>query len=251
MRSFWERNPVSVSAIGDAPGTPEYFVTYDRMREQKESVRFSAWLHEYDRFAGRSVLDVGCGNGYVLAHYARLGARVTGIDITRAGIDISRQRFELSGLRGDFVVGSAEDLPFPDATFDCVCSMGVLHHIPRTQRAIDEIHRVTRQGGRLIVMFYHRNSARFRFAMRRVSAATGKPVAQLVNEVDGAANPLGVAYTGEELRAMLSSFRQVETFAGQLQGWHLLPRGGRWIPRFVLDALAPRLGWLLYARGYR
>ena len=47
----------------------------DRLREQTESVVFSAALHEYASFEGKQVLDVGCGNGYVLSRYAQHGAR--------------------------------------------------------------------------------------------------------------------------------------------------------------------------------
>ena len=85
-------------------------------------------------------------------------------------------------------------------------------------------------GGRLIVMFYHRNSALYRlhFPIRRV--ATGKSIQQQVNEVDGAGNPKGHVYSRRELRALLGRFEHLELFAGLLQGWMVLPKVGRFIP---------------------
>ena len=159
MRSFWEANPLAAAAIPYPLGTREYFEYYNRLREANESLEFSYWLHEYKAFAGKKVLDVGSGNGYVLSKYAQEGAEVYGVDLTQTAINLCRRRFELLGLPGNFSVGNAERLPFGDETFDCVCSMGVLHHTPDTPRAVEEVFRVLKPGGRLIVMFYHRNSA--------------------------------------------------------------------------------------------
>ena len=66
VRRFWEGHPVAAAAIPAERGTAQYFDVYDRLREVNESLVFSHALHEYRFFKGRAVLDVGCGNGYVL-----------------------------------------------------------------------------------------------------------------------------------------------------------------------------------------
>ena len=250
VRRFWQANPVAASAIPFPLGTPEYFSYYDRLRQENESVAFSAELHEYDRFAGRSVLDVGSGNGYVLSRYAAAGADTYGVDITEAGIALCRRRFSLLGLRGHFTVGNAEALPYASESFDCVCSMGVLHHTPDTATAVREVHRVLKPGGRLIVMFYHRNSFHYRvlFPVRRL--ISGKSLQQSVNEVDGVGNPKGDVYSREELRALLSGFCELEMFAGVLP-WHRLGALRRFVPGVARTWSERRLGWLLYAKAVR
>src|SRR5207245_4997879 len=60
----------------------------------------------------------------------------------------------------------AENLDFNDNSFDLVYSHGVLHHTPDTARAVREIHRVLRPGGRAVVMLYHRNSYNYRVNIR-------------------------------------------------------------------------------------
>lgn len=55
----------------------------------------------------------------------------------------------------------AEDLPFGDSSFDFVWSWGVIHHTPNTWLAVDEIHRVLREGGQTRVMVYHRHSVKY------------------------------------------------------------------------------------------
>ena len=109
VRAFWEGHPVAATSVVHEPGTPEFFAEYDRLREANEPIDFSYRLHEYRDFVGKRVLDVGCGNGYVLSRYAREGADTYGIDLTETAVGLSRRRFELSRLEGRFVVGSAED----------------------------------------------------------------------------------------------------------------------------------------------
>lgn len=249
VKAFWEANPVAAASVPYPLGSAEYFAHYDRLREANESVPFSASLHEYDNFADKAVLDVGCGNGYVLANYARAGARVSGIDLTRAAVDLAQKRFALAGLNGEFLTANAEELPFPDETFDCVCSMGVLHHTPGTERAVSEIWRVLKPGGRLIVMFYHRNSALYQVNFRIQHKFSRKSLQQLINEVDGVGNPKGDVYSRTELGQLLRAFGELEMFAGLLSGWMVLPRGGRFLPQQLLRPLASRWGWFLYAKG--
>lgn len=249
VRRFWDANPLCANIIPYTIGTPEYFVYYDALREEIESLEFSYRLHEYRHFANKRVLDVGCGNGYVLAKYAQEGATVTGVDITPTAIDLCRKRFEGLGLVGDFRIAQAEQLPFGDATFDCVCSMGVLHHVPDTAKAVAEIHRVLKPGGRLIVMFYHRDSALYRLKYRLLSRWQGRPIEQLVNEFDGVGNPKGTVFSKQELAELLSAFGSLEMFVGYLIGDMVLPRGGRFLPGILLKPFAGIFGWNLYAKG--
>lgn len=252
VREFWNANPLCARVIPYPPGSAEFFAFYDRLREANESPEFSRALHEYPAFRGKKVLDAGCGNGYVLWRYALEGARVTGIDLTETAVSISRKRFALAGLPGNFLVGNAETLPFEDGTFDCVCSMGVLHHTPDTARAMGEVHRVLKRGGRLIVMFYHRNSAAYRLRMPLVRLLTGKSIRRQVNEVDGSGNPKGDVYSRRELRDLLAPFVRIEMSAGLLTGEMILPKiGGFLFPRVLLRPFERRFGWFLYAKAVK
>jgi SAM-dependent methyltransferase len=247
-RAFWELHPVAAAGIPFPLGTREYFEYYDGLREVNEKLNFSYALHEYRNFSGKNVLDVGCGNGYVLSKYAGAGAHVFGIDLTRQGIDLSRQRFSYLGLQGEFHIANAEELPYEDQSFDCVCSMGVLHHVPDISKAIKEIFRVLKPGGRLIMMVYHRNSLEYRLLFPLNRFRKGKSITQLVNEVDGIGNPRGEVYSRSELRDLLSAFQGLEMFAGLLGGLtgiRFLPKLGR------ATGLERQLGWFLYAKGIK
>jgi ubiquinone/menaquinone biosynthesis C-methylase UbiE len=247
VRDFWEQNPLSSAAINCTIGSPEFYQIYDSLRETNEPPDFAKILHEYDRFSGTRVLEVGCGNGYTLGKYAQAGAEVYGIDVTETAVNISQKRFEYQKLKGDFVVGNAGDLPYEDNFFDCVCSMGVLHHVPDTEKAVVEMHRCLKPGGRLIIMVYHRDSIPYRIVMPLRTLLTGKSLQQLVNEVDGAGNPKGDVYSKKELKKLLVHFRDLEIFCRLLQPQKLR----RVLPSLIAEKLGTKWGWFLYAKGYK
>lgn len=95
---------------------------------------------------GQRVLDAGCGEGVLSCLMAERGAQVTAVDYSRPNIEAARARARALGPPCDeivFEVGDAENLPFPDGSFDCVVSNHVLEHIPSFLRGITELHRVT------------------------------------------------------------------------------------------------------------
>src|ERR1041385_1944525 len=108
VKDFWEKNPLCARDIPYALGSKEYFEYFDNLREAIEPSAFAEDLYEFKNFTGKKVLDVGCGNGWVLSRYAREGADVYGLDLTQTSIDICSKRFSLEGLKANFVVGNAE-----------------------------------------------------------------------------------------------------------------------------------------------
>ncbi len=106
---------------------------------------------------GDRVLDVGCGTG-VLTRLAALAAGPTGyaigIDPAAKMIGVAKKNALKEGSRAEFRLAVIEDLPFEDSRFDCVLSSAMLHHLPPDVKlkGLSEIHRVLKQGGRLILV---------------------------------------------------------------------------------------------------
>jgi len=97
--------------------------------------------------AGQSVLDVGCGTGVVAVTAARLGAKVTGLDLTPALLERARENSQISGAQVDWHEGDAESLPFDDGAFDVVLSQFGHIFAPRPEVATAQMLRVLKPGG--------------------------------------------------------------------------------------------------------
>ena len=80
---------------------------------------------------GRSILDVGCGDGHNAVLFARMGAKVTGIDVSPKAIDVARRRAEVNGVseRVTFIAAPIETVDLPDDAFDLVWADAILHHV--------------------------------------------------------------------------------------------------------------------------
>jgi ubiquinone/menaquinone biosynthesis C-methylase UbiE len=99
--------------------------------------------------AGERVLDVAAGNGNASLAAARRFARVTSVDYVPTLLDSARRRAEAECQAIDFRVADAEDLPFPDGTFDAVLSTFGVMFTPDQERAARELMHVLRPGGRI------------------------------------------------------------------------------------------------------
>ena len=95
------------------------------------------------------VADIGCGNGRYLAELARRGhaGPMVGADLSPGMLLAAGGRTPEAGL----LVADATALPFPDATADLTLAMHMLYHVPEPDRAVRELRRITRPGGRVIV----------------------------------------------------------------------------------------------------
>jgi ubiquinone/menaquinone biosynthesis C-methylase UbiE len=98
------------------------------------------------------VLDVGTGPGHAAQRAAERGAVATGVDIADELVALAQRRYR--GIR--FLYGDAEDLPFPERSFDALVSNFTINHVPRPERAIQEFARVLTAEGRVAISAWDR-----------------------------------------------------------------------------------------------
>lgn len=107
------------------------------------------FVSRLDLPAGAQVLDVACGTGNVSLPLARRGARVTAIDIAPNLLEQARARAGAEGLPIRFEEGDAEQLPYPDGTYDAVVTMFGAMFAPQPEQVVAECARVLKPGGLL------------------------------------------------------------------------------------------------------
>jgi 2-polyprenyl-3-methyl-5-hydroxy-6-metoxy-1,4-benzoquinol methylase len=158
IKEYWEKS------------TPMSFGPEQWSYEKKRKFRYDLqdYMHDSFRFqdwAGKKVLEIGCGSGIDSLEFARNGAIVTATDITDNAVTLTRNLVNEAGYKLNVVRTPSLELPFESAAFDCVYSYGVLHHIPDVDKKIDEISRVLKPNGTLLAMLYNKNSLLYAYSI--------------------------------------------------------------------------------------
>jgi ubiquinone/menaquinone biosynthesis C-methylase UbiE len=247
IRTFWDREPCGTREIIAAEGTPEFFARLEREREEREP--FIEHFARFHTHCAERVLEVGVGPGTDFIRFVRGGAICTGVDLTRHAVDLTRRRLELEGLEATVLEADTEELPFGDETFDFVYSWGVIHHTPDINAAAREIARVTRPGGRICVMIYHRRSLVGLQSWFVNGLGRGQPwrlPGYLISHHHE--SPGTTAFTIPEARRLFDQMRDV-TVTPVVTPYDLRLTRSRQLPG-VFGRIVPRgLGWFLVIEG--
>jgi SAM-dependent methyltransferase len=171
VRAYWDSHPLGcqyVSQEGIEVGSPEFF---DHIRPWMNPYKFPWIMRRIEREAGvlknRHLLEIGCGMGYDSLEFLKRGVRVTATDLTPTAVRLATRHFEIAGVEAtDVRVENALDLSFPEETFDAVWSNGVLHATGDTGRAIREVRRVLKPGGRAVISHFYRKPSWMYFLHR-------------------------------------------------------------------------------------
>jgi ubiquinone/menaquinone biosynthesis C-methylase UbiE len=148
--------------------------------------------------------------------FARMGAKLTGVDLTEKHCQMTRQFLRTFDLEPRVVNANACDLPFPGASFDHVYSCGVLLLVADLPRAMAEIRRVLRPGGTATIMLYNKQSLHYWLKTRLYYGwALGEDRAigrQAVDDwyTDGPGYIRVYHYAPRDLRWIFDGFRDIE-----------------------------------------
>jgi SAM-dependent methyltransferase len=208
---------------------------------------FYPYLESYvpEDFGGKKVLEVGLGYGTLGQLIASRDADYYGADIAEGPVANMRRRLSWLGLPENHAVqASVLELPFEEATFDYVYSIGCLHHTGDLERSVQEVHRVLVPGGRAVVMLYNRHSLRrLRYAVaRRLRGASLDDELRRVYDSrgEGEAAPHTDFVSRREVRRLFRDFARVRIDVRNFDGYPFLKR------EWLLGNLARVVGLDLY-----
>lgn len=246
VRTFWDSKPCGAEGI-PFPGSIEYFEAITKHRYQLEP--FINKYAQFDKWSGKKILEVGCGIGSDLLQFAKAGADVIGIDLSPKSASLAKSQLQAYGYQGDVRTADAESLPFPDNLFDLVYSWGVLHHTPNPEKAISEIHRVIKPGGKICIMIYHRHSLVALQLYLLFGPLAFKPLRSLKEIIADHLESLGTkAYTRAEAREMFSKFKDLK-IEPILTPYDLRYRRDRHLPLWLGKIIPNRFGWFMIIQG--
>jgi ubiquinone/menaquinone biosynthesis C-methylase UbiE len=287
IREFWNENPVGSNFI-DYEQDRSFYTKYDEFRYRTEG----HILQELDKidFTGKKTLEIGLGQGADSMQIIDRGALYYGIDLTEESVRRVKERFHLFDRRYcEVQVANAEKIPFEDNSFDIVYSHGVIHHSPRIDLIVAEIHRVLKPGGQAVIMLYHKNSfnyfisiglmRRAGLAMIKVLPFTARLVSKLTGEneerinrhkyhlrkegasyfrmknflhrsTDGPDNIYSSVWTKRSSEKLFHMFRTITCNVHFLNERHLLG-AQHLMPGSLKKAIARRYGWHLWVKAVK
>lgn len=261
VRDFWDEASCGERLLLDGSDADGFIRQAERRYELEPFILNFA---DFPAAAGKRVLEIGVGLGADHQRFSEAGALLSGIDLTPRAVELTTRRFTALGLQPDVRVGDAEALDFDDATFDIVYSWGVIHHSPETPRAVSEILRVLKPGGRAKVMIYHHYSLVGLMLWLRYAAARGRVFTPL-REVYATylESPGTKAYTESEARALFSGFSDIRiqtvlthgdllsSGAGQRHGGRVLTVMRAVWPRWFFRRACRRFGLFMLIEATR
>ncbi len=126
---------------------------YDELHGEEQDAKLQEFLDRIEISGGAKVLDVGCGTG---RSFERIGVR------DWQGIDPSQGLIDRSPVKERILLGRAEELPFPENTFDVVVCLTALQNFDRPRKGLEEIRRVCKENGVVLLSFLKRSPKRER-----------------------------------------------------------------------------------------
>jgi SAM-dependent methyltransferase len=159
-QAFWDARAAEAAAVDRPPPAPHHFEL--------------SLLDALGPVEGLRVLELGCGAGDLSLELLRRGARLTALDISPAGIELTRERAARfrDGAELRTSVAPVEDTGLEDGAFDRIVGKWILHHVD-VARAAQEIHRLLRPGGRAAFFENQDRNPLLRFARRHMVRLPG------------------------------------------------------------------------------
>jgi SAM-dependent methyltransferase len=242
VREYWNRHIHDLEITTHPVGSPGFFADLDQYHFEK--LHHLLRLVDFSGYAGKRVLEVGCGAGTDLVRFARGGAIVAGVDLSPSAIALARRNLEQQGLTADLREADGEHLPFADDSFDLVYAHGVLQYTANSRALAAECRRVLKPGGQAIFQVYNRISW-----LNALSKLMKVPL-----EHEDA--PVLLKFSAREFSALLDGFREVRIVEERFpvksrlhKGWKGAAFNTLFVGTFnaLPRALVRRFGWHLLA----
>jgi len=158
IKEYWNKKPCNINHSKEEIGTIEYFNEVEKKKYYVEPhIKDFA---DFEKWKDKEVLELGCGIGTDSINFARAGANLTIIELSDKSLELCKKRFELFGLKANFICGNIENISdyINDKKFDLIYSFGVIHHTIEPKNVINEVYKYLKSDGEFRFMVYSKVS---------------------------------------------------------------------------------------------
>jgi 2-polyprenyl-3-methyl-5-hydroxy-6-metoxy-1,4-benzoquinol methylase len=224
VKQFWNNRPCNIRHSNKPIGTREYFDEVELRKYFVES--HIPPFAEFERWRGKKVLEIGCGIGTEAINFARNGAILTVVELSEESLILAKKRFEVYGLKANFILGNAEDLDklLPkDEKFDLIWSFGVIHHSPHPERILKQCNKFLKNDGDLRMMVYAKLSYKALNLMKETGIWDFSALDTLIASYSEAQTgcPVTYSYTLEAAKRLFSEFDILDIRKAHIFCWDI------------------------------
>lgn len=224
VKEFWDRRPCNIRHSNKPLGTREYF---DEVEKRKYFVEpHIPTFAEFEKWRGKSVLEIGCGIGTEAINFARHGAKLTVIELSKESLEMAKKRFAGYELSANFILGNAEELDqlvLAGEQFDLIWSFGVIHHSPHPKKILAQCKKLLKDDGEIRMMVYSKISYKLFYLMRETGVWDFGKLDELISSYSEAQTgcPITYSYTIEGAKKLFSDFEILDIRKAHIFPWNI------------------------------
>lgn len=214
VQEFWDKNPCNIRHSPSKVGTKKYF---DEVEKRKYFVEpHIPKFAQFSNWKGKKVLEIGCGIGTDTINFARAGAKVTAVELSKNSLNLAERRAKVYGFgrKIKFYLANAEELSkaVPIQPYDLIYSFGVIHHTPDPQKAISEIKKYCHKKTEVRIMIYHRFAWKVLWILLKFGKGAFWDLDRLIAKHSEAVtgSPVTYVYSRNQARVLMKGFRVTE-----------------------------------------
>ncbi len=258
VQRYWDYRPCNIRHSTAKVGTKRYF---DEVEKRKYFIEpHIPKFAQFSKWKGKKVLEIGCGIGTDTVNFARAGAQVTAVELSKKSLDIAKKRAKVYGLEKKikFYLANAEELSkvVPVEPYDLIYSFGVIHHTPNPDKVIKEIKKYIHNNTLIKIMMYHRYAWKVLWILIKFGKGAFWKLDELIAMHSEAAtsSPVTYIYSRNQAKQLLRGFK-IESISID----HIFPYDiskyikyqyqkvwyFRFLPKPIFRFLETSLGWHL------
>ncbi len=255
VRGYWNNRPCNIRHSTKSIGSKEYF---DEVEVRKYFVEpHIPVFAEFEKWKGKKVLEIGCGLGTDTMNFARAGAQITAVELSKESIKLAKTRAEVFGFNNiKFYEANAEELSkfVPVEKYDLIYSFGVIHHTPHPEKVIEEIKKYCKTDTELRIMLYSKWCWKTFWILIKYGKGRFWKAKELLAKYSEAqiGSPVSYVYCFTEIRDLLKDFNIIKIYKEHIFPY-VIPKYVKyeyqyvwyfyWMPKSLFHWLESKLGW--------